>query len=257
MKKSISPNDDDYICCPREQAPILGLYVKIYKFWKERLDVYKRGEFGVYIVCERILYEAFTKMVYLIVNGKEVLDNLRLTLYENRIKAYNKTEKEVDGVNLVLNTKLLDDLKADGFTVDDLKAIHPKNFMTILNLVDQTYTQEEQDLIYALGYGLSSDAIHSDWGELRQIHLSDIGDDMMIPNINERVYNHYRIILPIADIISMAIQAFIPYINETKAIVIAGDALVSMAEEIQRVLRLIFEHIKDEYDDTPDAFMIE
>lgn len=78
---------------------------------------------------------------------------------------------------------------------------------------------------------------------------------MMVPNIGERVYNHYRIILPIADIISLAIQAFVSYINETKAVINAGDALVSMAEEIQRVLRLIFEHIKDEYEHTPDAFM--
>lgn len=255
VEKSISPTEDTYISCHREQAPVLGLYVKIYKFWKECLDVYKRGEFGVYIVYGRILYEAFTKMVYLIVNGKEAQDDFRLTSYKKRINAYNKTEKKVDGVNLVRNTKLLDDLKADGFTIDDLKTIHPKNFKTIQNLVDQTYTQEERDLIYTLAHGLSSDAIHSDWGELRQIHLSDIGDDMMIPNIDERVYNHYRVILPIADTISMAIQTFIPYINETKAIVITGDALVSMAKDTQRVLRLIFEHIMDQYGSTPDTFM--
>ncbi|MBR6456676.1 MAG: hypothetical protein IKS72_07115, partial [Prevotella sp.] len=198
---------------------------------------------------------AFTKMVYLIVNGKEALDDFRLTSYKNRINAYNKTEKEVDGVNLVRNTKLLDDLKVDGFTIEDLKTTHSKNFKTILNFVNQTYTQEEKDLIYTLGYGLSSDAIHSDWGELRQIHLSNIGDEMMIPNIGERIYNHYRIILPIADIISMAIQAFVPYINETREVVLVGNALVSMAEEIQRVLRLIFEHIKDLYKESPDAFM--
>lgn len=256
MRKSISPNDKDYICCHRKQAPILGLYVKIYKFWKECLEVYKRGELGIYIVYERILCEAFTKMVYLIVNGEEALDDFRLTSYKNRIIAYNKTEKEDDGVNLVRNTKFLDDLKADGFTTEDLKSIKPKNFKTILNLINQIYTQEEKDLIYTLKYGLSSDAIHSDWGELRQIHLNDIGEGMMVPNIGELVYNHYRIILPIADIISLAIQAFVSYINEIKAVINAGDALVSMAEEIQRVLRLIFEHIKDEYENTPDAFMI-
>ena len=153
------------------------------------------------------------------------------------------------------NTKLFDDLKAEGFTVEDLNTIHPKSFKEIQNLLNQTSTQEEKEMIYTLEYGLSSDAIHSDWGELRQIHLSDIGNGMMIPNIGERVYNHYRVILPIADIISMAIQAFIPYINETNALVIAGDALVSMGEDIQRVLRLIFEHIKEEYEHTPDAFM--
>lgn len=257
MKRSISPDDSSYICCPREQAPILGLYVKLYKFWKECLNVYRRGELGVYIAYERILYEAFTKMTYLIANGKDALDDFRLASYKNRINTYNKTEKKVDGVNIVRNAKFLDDLNADGFTVDDLKSINPKNFRTILDLVEQTYTKEEKDLIYTLGYGLSSDAIHSDWGELRQIHLNDIGDGMMVPNISDRVYNHYRAILPIADIISMAIQAFIPYINETKIVVIDGDSLVSVAKDIQRVIRLSFEYIKDEYENTPDAFMID
>ena len=256
MKKSISPDDSYYICCPREQAPILGLYVKIYKFWEECLNVYRRGELGVYIAYQRILYEAFTKMIYLIANGREALDDFRLASYKNRVKAYNKTEKKVDGVNIVRNAKFLDDLKDDDFTIEDLEKISPKNFRTILDLVKQTYTKEEKDLIYTLGYGLSSDAIHSDWGELRQIHLNDIGDGMMAPNISERVYNHYRVILPIADIISMAIQAFVPYINETRIVVIDGDSLVSVAKDIQRVIRLSFEYIKDEYENTPDAFMI-
>ena len=52
MKKYISPNDDDYICCPRERVPILGLYVKIYKFWKKCLDVYKREELRIYITTQ-------------------------------------------------------------------------------------------------------------------------------------------------------------------------------------------------------------
>lgn len=47
----------------------------------------------------------------------------------------------------------------------------------------------------------------------------------------------------------------ISYINETKAVAIVGDALVLLAEDIQRVLQLIFEQIKDEYENTPDAFM--
>lgn len=211
---------------------------------------------GIYIAYARILYEAFTKMLYLIMNGENALKEFRQTSYKNRIRAYRKTEEDAYGINLVRNAKLLDDLKADGFSMNDLKTCHPKNFKTILNLVEQTYTQEEKDLIYTLVYGLSSDAIHSDWGELRQIHLNDIGEGMMVPNINEQTYNHYRAILPIADIISMAIQGFIPYINGAKAVVSTGNALASMAEEIQRVIRLIFELVKDEYEQCPNTFMM-
>ena len=255
MNRSISPNNNEYISCPRTYAPILGLYVKIYKFWKECLNVYKRGEIGIYIAYGRILYEAYIKMLHLMYNGTEALNEFRLISYKNRISAYKKTNNSSEGIDLVRNIKFLKDLQADGFTINDLKYAHPRTFKSIQEIAEKTYTKEEKDILYTLIYGLSSDAIHSDWGELRQIHLNDIGDGIMVPNIDERVYNHYRIILPIADIITLAIQAFIPYINETKAVVIAGDASVSMAEDIQRVLRLIFEHIKDEYENIPDAFM--
>ena len=255
MEKSLSPNGKDYISCPRSEAPILGIYVKIYKFWKECLDVYQKGELGVYIVYGRILYEAFTKMTYLTIYKDFALREFRLTSYKNRINAYKKTKNIIDDVNLVRNIKLLDNLNADGFTIEDLKVTSSKSFKTISELVDKTYTQEEKDLIYTLIYGLSSDAIHSDWGEILQIHLNDNGNGMMTPNINEKKYNHYRIILPIADIVSQSIKSFISYVNDIKTIIYVGDDLISMAAEIQRILRLIFEHIKDEYEKIPDKYL--
>ena len=147
------------------------------------------------------------------------------------------------------------DLEADGFTINDIKSAHPRTFKSIQEIVESTYTKEEKDILYTVIYGFSSDAIHSDWGELRQIHLNDTGDGMMTPNIDEIIYNHFRIILPMADIVSQAIQVFIPIINETKEIIIAGDSIVTMAEDIQRVIRLVFEHVADEYEKNPDVFL--
>lgn len=256
MNRSISPNNNEYISCPRAYAPILGLYVKIYKFWKECLNVYKRGEIGIYIAYGRILYEAYIKMLYLMYNGTEALNEFRLISYKNRISAYKKTNNSSEGIDLVRNIKFLEDLQADGFTINDLKYAHPRTFKSIQEIAEKTYTKEEKDILYTLIYGLSSDAIHSDWGELRQIHLNDIGDGMMMPNIDEITYNHYRIILPMADIVSQAIQVFIPFINETKEIIIAGNFFVTTAEEIRRVICLVFEHVADEYENNPDVFLL-
>ena len=256
MNRSISPNNNEYISCPRTYAPILGLYVKIYKFWKECLNVYKRGEIGIYIAYGRILYEAYIKMLHLMYNGTEALNEFRLISYKNRISAYKKTNNSSEGIDLVRNIKFLEDLQADGFTINDLKYAHPRTFKSIQEIAEKTYTKEEKDILYTLIYGLSSDAIHSDWGELRQIHLNDIGDGMMMPNIDEITYNHYRIILPMADIVSHAIQLFIPFINETKEIIIAGNSFVTTAEEIRRVICLVFEHVADEYENNPDVFLL-
>ena len=256
MNRSISPNGNDYICCPRKYAPVLGLYVKIYKFWKECLNVYKRGEIGIYIAYGRILYEAFIKMRYLIIKGKEALDEFRLVSYKNRMSAYKKTNNSSEGTDFVRNIKFLEDLQADGFTINDLKYAHPRTFKSIQEIAEKPYTKEEKDILYTLIYGLFSDAIHSDWGELRQIHLKDTGDGMMMPIINENTYDHYRIILPMADIVSRAIQVLIPFINETKEIIIAGDSFVSMAEDIHRVILLVIKHVADEYENNPDVFLL-
>jgi hypothetical protein len=256
MNRSISPNGNDYVCCPRKYAPVLGLYVKIYKFWKECLNVYKRGEIGIYIAYGRILYEAYIKMLYLICNGIEALNEFRLVSYKNRISAYKKTNNSSEGTDFVRNNKFLEDLQADGFTLNDIELAHPRTFKSIQEIVESTYTKDEKDILYTLIYGLSSDAIHSDWGELRQIHLNDTGDGMMMPNIEEITYDHYRIILPIADIVSQAIQVFIPFINDTKEIIIAGDSFIAMAEETHRVIRLAFEHIADDYENNPDEFLL-
>ena len=256
MNRSISPNGNDYVCCPRKYAPVLGLYVKIYKFWKECLNVYKRGEIGIYIAYGRILYEAYIKMLYLIYNGIEALNEFRLVSYKNRISAYKKTNNSSVGTDLVRNFKFLENLQADGFTINDLQYAHPRTFKSIQDIAEKTYTKEEKDILYTLIYGLFSDAIHSDWGELRQIHLNDDGHGMMMPNIDEITYDHYRIILPMADIVSQAIQVFIPFINETKEIIIAGDSFVKMAEEIRRVICLVFEHVADEYENNPDEFLL-
>ena len=112
------------------------------------------------------------------------------------------------------------------------------------------------EIMYIAIYGMSSDVIHSDWGELRQLHLCDLGDGMMAPNIDNVKWRHYRIILPIAYTVANAISFFIPFINTSKSIVEIGDALMAMDSEIIRVLNLVMEKMLDDYNEDPDKFMI-
>ena len=65
------------------------------------------------------------------------------------------------------NTKFLELLKADGFTIEDLE--NNKKW----KLDGKSFKQLQQELdneeLYSSVYGMASDPIHSDWGEISQL----------------------------------------------------------------------------------------
>lgn len=259
MEKSLSPNGSDYICCTREYSPVLALYVKILKFWKECIILYKSGNLSVYLAFSRIIHEAYVKLVYLCICDKEKLNDFRLNSYRNRKKLYELSTNMTDGLNMVRNIKFLEDLSADGFSESDVSTRKKTNFDNFKAISDKVFREtykEYSEIMYIAICGMSSDVIHSDWGELRQLHLCDLGDGMMAPNIDNVKWRHYRIILPIAYTVANAISFFIPFINTSKSIVEIGDALMAMDSEIIRVLNLVMEKMLDDYNEDPDKFMI-
>lgn len=263
MLKSISPNDNSYVGVCREKAPILGLYVKMYKFWKECVSVYLKGHLDIYILYTRILYEAYMKMMYLMIKADDSLRRFVVASYKTRYELYTKTDSNSNTFDIVRNNKLLEAMKADGVSFEDItgikgKTIHKDNFERICQEVEnKLFTKDELRMIYIAVYGMSSDVIHSDWGELRQFHLNECENGLLCPNINERTFKHYRAIFPMASILAKSIQAFVTYINESKEIIPNGDGLCAMAAEIERIIILGIENVSEEYDKSPDIFMFE
>lgn len=262
MLESICPNNDSYIAVSRERAPILGLYVKIYKFWVECAETYKKGKMDICIAYARIFYEAYMKMMYLMIKADDSLRRFVVMSYKSRYELFAKTDKESSALDIVRNMKLLDAMELDGVSIDEIKGakgktIHKQNFEQISSEVEEKlFSKEERRLLYVSLYALSSDVIHSDWGELRQFHLNLCEDGLMYPNIEEKSHKHYRAILPMASMVAKSIQAFITYVNEDKQIIPNGDILINMAMEIERVILLGIKNLVDEYEQNPDKFLI-
>lgn len=258
MANTLKVNNENPIAYHKKNAPILGLYVKIYKFWLECLETFKKGSIGVHIVYCRILYEAFMKLNYLLTEGDTAMRDFRLKSYRKRYEIYKKTESKGNGVSLVENNKFLDDIAQDGFSLDEIKNAKKsdKNFKEIsIKVSRNSFSEETIDLIYDTAYGISSDAIHSDWGELRQLYLNIDESGLVTPNIEDYSNIHYRVIIPTATIITQTIKTFISYINKEKVVLIAGDNILAIVDDIERVFSLISEHIFDEYKNDPDKYM--
>ena len=258
MVNTLKVNNDKLISCHKKDAPILGLYVKIYKFWLGCLETFKKKNLGVHIVYCRILYEAFMKLNYLLTEGDTAMRDFRLKSYRKRYEIYKKTKSNGNGVSFVENQKFSDDIAQDGFSLDEIKEAKKgdKNFKELSMKVScNSFPKETIDLIYDTSYGISSDAIHSDWGELRQLYLNIDDSDFVTPNIEDYSKNHYRVIIPTATIILQTIKAFISYVNKKEVIIIAGNKILSFVNDIERVFSLISEYVLDEYNSNPDKYM--
>ena len=259
MYKSFGDNGEQIMCCPRKYAPILGLYVKIYKFWIECEETFKEGKSGVYIAYCRILYEAFTKMNSLILGDEQTLQNFQFNSYRRRLKGYQQISHRTDGVSGVMTKKFLDDITQDGFTIDEMKEPkrNEKNFKELSATVQaHSFTKAEQELIYTFAYGISSDAIHSDWGELRQFYLISSSDGtLMMPKLDNDKDLDYRGIITTANIIIKSIAVFISFVNEQKIFLTISENIFEQLENLYRIFSLISEYIFDEYKNNPYKYM--
>ena len=185
--------------------------------------------------------------------------DFRLKSYRKRYEIYKKTESKGNGVSFVGNQKFIEDIAQDGFSLEEIRNTKKKdkNFKEISEKASKdSFSKEEIDLIYDTAYGVSSDAIHSDWEELRQLYLNIDDSGFVTPNIEDDPYIHYRVIIPTATIITQTIKTFVSYINKGKIVIIAGDNILAVVDDIYRVFSLISEHIFDEYNTNPDKYMM-
>ena len=123
-------------------------------------------------------------MKYLIIHGETAQHEYRLLSYKDRYKFYEQTKDEDNIYFKSRNAKFLNNLQDDGFSLDDLKPIIGKKAFggkTFRDLVRDL----DDDRLYTSLYGILSDPIHSDWGEISQVYLCRSSeDDVYVPNLD-------------------------------------------------------------------------
>ena len=147
---------------------------------------------------------------------------------------------------VVRNEKFLQDLKDDGFEIADCEKIsksrrHKKKNMSHL------IAEFDNEKLYTSLYGLTSDSIHSDWGDIRQVYISKTDDGNYVPMIYTN--KHFRILIPLVDLMIDASLAFLKWDK--------NQSYISVFSEHKRVVNLINECIFDEYNKSSSRYMKE
>lgn len=152
-----------------DDAPILGLLVRVWKLLKEVIRYYEMDNAEIIGILERPLLEASVVASYLMTSGADVLVDYRKCSYKDRLRILRDLEEgskffETKAGNRLLKSvrekMAFEKLAAQDFEVQKMNRwkIQGKSFYEIFSEV------EHADL-YACTYGMMSESIHGSWNE--------------------------------------------------------------------------------------------
>jgi hypothetical protein len=152
-----------------DDAPILGLLVRVWKLLKEIINYYEHDNAEIISILERPLIEASVVATYLMTNDRSVIEDYRKCSYKDRLRILRQLEDGSSFYETKAGKRLLKavrkKMELERLTEQDFGAqkknrwrIQGKSFYDIFSEV------EHADL-YAATYGMMSESIHGSWNE--------------------------------------------------------------------------------------------
>jgi hypothetical protein len=164
--KNVERNPSGYSL---EDAPILGLLVRISKLVKESVKYYEVDNAEMIGILDRPMIEASTIAVYLMLHGPDAITDYRKCSYKDRLRIL----RDLEGGSPFFDTKagkrllaaVLDKMDFEKLTKDDF-AEQKKNGWKLQNKSFRAiFAEVEHDDLYPATYGMMSESIHGSWNE--------------------------------------------------------------------------------------------
>ncbi|HRG28857.1 MAG TPA: DUF5677 domain-containing protein [Chitinophagales bacterium] len=160
------------------EMTIVGSITRIIKLFKEVVINYELNKLEILTLFARPLYESFIITKYLIQNGVNSQINFRKVSYRARfenLKVLNELEDKTPAIIQRQIIKLNSKLKEDGFTISDLEEEEKKNKQWKLDGKSfwKIHSEVDNKDLYSFIYGVGSDAVHGNWQEIIDFHITE------------------------------------------------------------------------------------
>ena len=152
-----------------DDAPVLGLLVRIWKLLKQALRYYEEDNAEFTAILERPIIEASVVATYLLSSDDDVIEDYRRCSYKDRLRILRDLKngsaflETKPGQRLVASVR--EKLEIEGFGEGSFVTqkknkwrLQGKNFY---NIFDEVVGEE----LYASTYGMMSESIHGSWNE--------------------------------------------------------------------------------------------
>lgn len=152
-----------------DDAPILGLLVRIAKLLKEVVAYYERDNAEVIGIIERPILEAATIASYLMSHGQDVRLDYRKCSYKDRLRILRELEAGSPFFETKSGQRLLksvrEKLAIEGFSKDDFAEQKKNGWRLQGKSFYDIFSEVQHSSLYASSYGMMSDSIHGSWNE--------------------------------------------------------------------------------------------
>ncbi len=152
-----------------DDAPILGLLVRISKLLKECVKYHELDNAEVIAIFERPLIEATTIASYLMLNGDAVIEDYRKCSYKDRLRILRDFEAGSAFFDTKAGKRLLasvqDKMDFEGLTKDDFADQKKNKWRLQGKSFRDIFAEIEHDDLYPATYGMMSESIHGSWNE--------------------------------------------------------------------------------------------
>ena len=92
LNKIIDPFKENIPLFDKNEATIVGLFIKQTKLLADFYNAYKADNIHLCLILSRVLYEAYIKMSYLIFHGEEAQKEYRLYSFKDRYRFFKNSK---------------------------------------------------------------------------------------------------------------------------------------------------------------------
>lgn len=152
-----------------DDAPILGLLVRIWKLLNEVIACYERDNAEIISILERPLIEASVVASYLMSHGDGVIVDYRKCSYKSRLRILRDLENGSAFYETKMGKWLLNSIQEkmafEGMENEDFAEQKKNGWRLQGKSFYQIFSEIEHRDLYAATYGMMSETIHGSWNE--------------------------------------------------------------------------------------------
>jgi hypothetical protein len=181
--RNIDRNPEGFLL---NDAPILGLLVRIWKLLKEVIRYYEENNAEIIGILERPLIEAAVVVRYLMMSDQSVVEDYRKCSYKDRLRLLRNLQmgsafyKTKAGQRLIKSVR--EKMAFEKLTPQDFELQKKNRWRIQGKSIYDIFAEMEHADLYAATYGMMSESIHGSWNESMDFCLNKNGDGTFSTN---------------------------------------------------------------------------
>jgi len=228
-----------------DDAPILGLLVRISKLLREAVSYYEAEKAELISILERPLIEAAVVASYLMSSPPAVIEDYRKCSYKDRLRLLRELKAGSPFFDTKAGKRFLSAVQAkmafEKLTENDFAEQKENKWKIQGKSFRDIFAEIEDDSLYPATYGMMSESIHGSWNESMDWCLTknDDGTFSAFP-----IY-HPADVRYVGPILRFTLEPFRQWLAR---IDIADENLTGVLDWIERVNTALFREFDQKYD---------